>query len=121
MSAPAATWNIVCDQGKTLSRTIRYGTKDPAGTFTPFDNTGYGARMMWRKSFGSAVALSISSAGGEISLGGANGEISFTIDAADMEALIGNYVYDLELFIGTPEVVIAPVRGTVRVRPEVTT
>ncbi len=120
-TSAAATWNILCDQGKTLERSFRYGTRCSDGTFVPFDNTGWSARMTWRKTYTSGADLEVDSAGGEIVLGGANGEISFTIPASVMEDLLGKYVYDLELFQGSPEVVVSPVRGQVTVRQEVTT
>jgi hypothetical protein len=117
----AATWNIVCDQGKTLTRTIRYGAMS-GNTFVPFDNTSWSARMQIRHTYSSESAVvSISSSTGGISLGGTNGNIIFTVNADVMEDLSGKYVYDLELFQGSnPEIVKCPVRGEINVRPEVT-
>ena len=121
MTAAAATWEIICDQGKTLTRMFRYGTKC-SGVVTPFDNTGWSARMQIRKDFSATAVVSISSVGGEIVLGGSNGEVTFTVDAETMEDLIGKYVFDIELFrmVGPVEEVVCPARGTIQVRPEVT-
>jgi hypothetical protein len=121
MSA-AGTYNIVCDQGKTLVRQLRYGTKQ-FGVFTPLDNTGFLARMQVRKTIpSSAVVLDLSSVTGEIVLGGVDGMIAITVDALAMEDLIGTYRYDLELVdqSGPTDVVYGIVRGEMRVRPEVT-
>jgi hypothetical protein len=120
MSA-AATWNIVCDQGKTLIRTITYGSL-VNNTFTEFDNSGWKARMQIRATYSSDNAvISLTSDDGEIVLGGNTGEITFTVSSTDMEDLVGKYVYDLELYQGSsPEIVRCPVRGEINVRPEVT-
>lgn len=119
-SHAAATWTIVADQGKTLDKTIRYGAR-VSGVFVPFDNTGWSARAMWRKTYGSAIVVSLTSGvGGGITLGGANGEIQFVIAASVTAGMQGSYVFDLELFQGTPAVVKAPVRGTTIFRAEVT-
>jgi hypothetical protein len=118
----AATWQIVCDQGKTLTRVIRYGQRI-SGVFVPFDNSAYEARMMWKRNFDSvSPVVDISSVAGDIVLGGPTGEITFTVSAATMATLNGKYVFDLELYddSGPTEIVIAPVRGTATVRPEVT-
>lgn len=120
MSA-AATWNIICDQGKTLIRTITYGSL-VNNTFTAFDNTSWKARMQIRSTYSSDSALiSLTSDGGDISLGGNTGVITFTVTSDIMSNLLGKYVYDLELYQETdPEIVRAPVRGEITVRPEVT-
>jgi hypothetical protein len=117
----AATWNIICDQGKTLIRTIKYGSV-VNNTFTPFDNTSWNARMQLRSTYSSDDAIvSLTSSGGDIVLGGNTGEITFTISSTVMANIVGKYVYDLELYQGSnPEVVRSPVRGEILVRPEVT-
>jgi len=113
----AATWNALADQGKTWSRTLIYKIGG-----LPFDNTGWGARMMVRRNYDSAPVISLSSAlGGGITLGGANGEIIFFVSAVTMEDLLGKYVYDLELYDpGNSAVVYGVVRGSLEVRREVT-
>jgi hypothetical protein len=114
---PAATWRILVDQGKTFDRTLIYKVGG-----VPFDNSAYEARMKVRRNYNSLVpALSLSSVGGEIVLGGANGQIGWVVSAIDMEDLIGEYVYDLELYDPTdPDIVIGVVRGTIVSRAEVT-
>lgn len=114
---PAATWRILVDQGKTFDRTILYKVGG-----VPFDNTGFEARMQVRRNYNSAVpALSLTSVSGEIVLGGANGQIGWAVSATDMEDIIGEYVYDLELYDPTDsDIVIGVVRGTLVSRAEVT-
>lgn len=118
----AGSYRIVCDQGKTFTRTLTYGSTT-GGVFTPFDNSGMAARMQVRRTYDTALpALDLSTTTGEIVLGGANGNITVTVDAVTMEDLRGEYVYDLELVdtVPTPDVVYGIVRGTFTVRPEVT-
>jgi len=120
--SPAGTYNIVCDQGKTLVRMLRYGVKQ-GGVFTPTDNTGFEARMQVRKTIPSAtVVLDLSTTSGEIVLGGADGAITVTVDAVTMEGLVGTFRYDLELVdtSGATDVVFGVVRGEFKVRAEVT-
>jgi len=114
---PAATWRILVDQGKTFDRTIIYKVGG-----VPFDNTNYEARMQVRRNYNSVTpALSLSSVGGEIVLGGANGQIGWNVSAVDMEDINGEYVYDLELYDPTDvDIVIGVVRGTLVSRTEVT-
>jgi len=120
--SPAATWNLVTDQGKTFTRSLRYGV-NIGGVFTPTDNTGMEARMQVRRTIPSAdVVLDLSSTAGDIILGGMTGEITWTVTAEDMEALVGKYAYDLELVdtSGPDDVVYGIVRGSLTVRGEVT-
>jgi len=113
----AATWNALADQGKTWSRTLIYKTGG-----VPFDNSGWGARMMVRRNYDSVPVVSLSSDPGDgITLGGVNGEIVFFVTAVTMEDLAGRYVFDLELFDpSNDDVVYGVVRGTLEVRREVT-
>jgi len=118
----AGSYRIVCDQGKTFTRTLTYGSTT-GGVFTPFDNSGMAARMQVRRTYDTVLpALDLSTTTGEIVLGGTNGNITVTVDAVTMEDLRGEYVYDLELVdtVATPDVVYGIVRGTFTVRPEVT-
>lgn len=118
----AGSYRIVCDQGKTFTRTLTYGSTT-AGVFTPFDNSGMAARMQVRRTYDTVLpALDLSTTTGEIVLGGANGNITVTVDAVTMEDLRGEYVYDLELVdtVAAPDIVYGIVRGTFTVRPEVT-
>jgi hypothetical protein len=120
--SPAGTYNIICDQGKTLKRRMVYGTKQ-AGVFTPTDNTGFEARMQVRKTIpSSTVVLDLSTQTGEITLGGVDGSIEIEVSAEVMEDLQGTYRYDLELVdtSGVDDIVYGVVRGDFKVRPEVT-
>lgn len=122
MTAAAATWNILADQGKTLERTATYGSR-VGGVFTPFDLTGWSARAKWRKTYTSTAVVSLTSGlGGGITLGGVTGVITFTLTAAQTASLVGQYVWDIEIFQGVApnEVVRAPARGVTTFRPEVT-
>lgn len=113
----AATWHLVVDQGKTWSRTVTYLIGG-----SPFDNSGWGARMMVRRNYDSTAVITLSSAvGGGITLGGADGKITFFVSAVVMEDLAGKYVFDLELFDPSDQAIVYGVaRGTVEVRREVT-
>lgn len=118
----AGTYRIVCDQGKTFTRTLTYGST-VAGVFTPFDNSGMSARMQVRRTFDSnPPVLNLTTGTGEIVLGGVNGNITVTVDAVTMATLRGDYVYDLELVdtVPNPDIVYGIVRGSFTVRPEVT-
>lgn len=114
---PAATWRALADQGKTWSKTLIYKIGG-----TPFDTTGWEARMMVRRNYDSTPVISLTSnpAAG-ITLGGVTGEITFFVGADDMKDLAGNYVFDLELYDpGDVNIVYGVVRGTLEVRREVT-
>ena len=119
--SPAGTYNIVCDQGKTLSRRLVYGTRQ-AGVFTPFDNSGMDARMQVRKTIPSATPVLSLASPADITLGGADGSIEITVTAEAMEDLSGTYRFDLELVdtSGVDDIVYGIVRGEFKVRPEVT-
>ena len=111
----AATWRALADQGKTWSKTLIYKIGG-----LPFNNTGWGARMMVRRNYDSTPVISLTHTSG-ITLGGSNGEITFFVGADDMEDLAGNYVFDLELYDqANPDIVYGVVRGTLEVRREVT-
>jgi hypothetical protein len=114
---PAATWRILVDQGKTFDRTIVYRVGG-----VPFSNVGFEARMQVRRNYNSTIpVLSLSSLNGGIILGGLNGVIHWTVSAIEMEDLVGEYVYDLELYDPTDsDIVIGVVRGTIVSRAEVT-
>lgn len=111
----AGTYNILCDQGATLVRTL---TWKPDGT-TPANLTGFSARMQVRPSVDSStVSLSLTSGSG-ITLGGTAGTITITAAATATAALgAGVYVHDLELVDGST--VYRLVQGSFTVRPEVT-
>lgn len=113
---PAATYNIICDQGATFNRVITW--KNTAGS--PINLTGYTAKMQVRTSPAAATAvLTLSTAAGSIVLGGALGTVTLTAAASLMTMDGYNYVYDLELTSGGGEVTRL-VMGNFTVRAEVT-
>lgn len=95
MSAPAGLFNIVANQGSTLSRTILY--RDPARK--PIQLNGYTARMQVRPSITSdTVILELTTENGRISLGATTGIITLSATSGVMAAIPEDrYVYDLEL------------------------
>jgi hypothetical protein len=94
----AGIYDITIEQGATFQLSATW--KDSAGV--PVNLTGYSARMQVRPSYESEETLaSLTSAGGNITLGGALGTIIATISATDTQKLnIQEGVYDLELEIG---------------------
>lgn len=58
---------------------------DPAGQ--PVDLTGCTARMQLRRNYGTPVLLELSTASGQLVLGGATGIIDLVVDAATTAAL----------------------------------
>lgn len=117
MSCIAGTYDMVIDQGATLSRTVTW--KDSAKT--PINLTGYSARMQVRPELASTtVTLELTTANSRIALGGATGTVTLTVSAADTSALVpGRYVYDLEL-VSVTGVVSRLLMGNFVVRGEVT-
>lgn len=117
MGSPAGKYQIVADQGATFSRVLTW--KD--STNTAINLTGYTARMHIRQEYEStSIVLTLTTENGRISLGGAAGTVTLTIDATTMAAVTAKtYVYDLELVSGAG-VVTRLVMGTFTVRREVT-
>lgn len=117
MAAPAGVYNIVCDQGATLTRTLTW--KTDAGALVNL--SGYTGRMQVRADVEStSTVLSLTTSNGGITLGGALGTVLITVSATESATLTaGEYVYDLELVNAGGEVTRL-VQGTFTVRPEVT-
>lgn len=112
---PAGAYNISCEQGATLSRTLVY--RDAADVPIPLG--GYTAKMEVRDPVTRAVAATLSTADGSIVLGGPAGTVALVLTATATNALTpGVYIYDLELTSGT--VVTRMIEGTFNVRPQVT-
>lgn len=118
MSAPAGLYNIVADQGSTLSRTILW--RDPAKK--PIRMAGYTARMKVRPSTSTDPILSLSTENGGISLGETNGQITVYVSDEDMAAIPeGKYFYDLEMVGPNADLYVYKIlQGNFVVRPEVT-
>jgi len=113
---PAGNYNIVCDQGSTLTRVLTW--KNSNGTAV--DLTNYTARMQVRTNYASNTALlSLTTENGGITLGGVAGTITLLATATATAALAADtYVYDLEMITGAN--VTRLVEGTFQVTPEVT-
>ena len=119
MSAPAALYNIVADQGSTLSRIIYY--KDPAKK--PIAFTGYKARMQVRDNTPSEdLILELTTENGGISLGTTDGSIALFVDDVVMASVSeGIYSYDLELVAPSADLFVYKIlQGNFAVRSEVT-
>lgn len=94
----AGIYNFTCDQGATFNRVITLF--EPDGE-TPYDLTGYTARMQVRRETEEGdVLISLTTANGRIALGGAAGTITLNISATDTAALTDDGVYDLEIVSG---------------------
>lgn len=112
----AGLWNIVADQGATWSRVVTW--KDASGALVNLTN--YTAQMQIRETLDSvSPSLTLSTLNGRISLGGAAGTITLTVQASDMTLDEGQYVYDLEL-TSSGGAVTRLVMGDFVVRGEVT-
>jgi len=119
MSTPAGQYNIVADQGSTLSRIIYY--KDPANK--PIVFTGYKARMQVRPTVtSSTVTLELTTENGGIELGDTDGSIALYVDDTQMTAIAeGMYKYDLELVAPSSDLYVYKLlQGNFAVRSEVT-
>lgn len=90
----AAVKNLTIDQGSSKSLVVTYSQEG-----TPFNLTGYSARMWFKRDFTDGVsALQISTtstAKGSIVLDHLNGKLTITIASAATDLLSGEYVYDL--------------------------
>lgn len=110
--------NITIEQGATFTLNATWKAADG----TPVDLTGYSARMQARQTYASATTvLNLTSAGGNIALGGTAGTVVVTISATATAALTAPWagVYDLEL-VSAGGVVTRLLEGSARVTPEVT-
>lgn len=113
---PAGIYNIVAEQGATLTRTITWN--NTAGQ--PINLTNYTARMQVRNDYDSSTALlTLTTENGGITLGGVLGTVIVTVSASSMALVAsGSYVYDLELVLS--DVVTRLVQGSFTVNAEVT-
>lgn len=114
---PAATNNLVIEQGATFPYQITWKSGDPAAAV---NLTGYSARMQVRATAASPDTILSLTNGSGITLGGAAGTIDILVSATATAALTpGKYVYDLELVSGGGQVTRL-MAGTVTVTVEVT-
>jgi hypothetical protein len=111
-------YKLEIQQGATLSLTATWADSTGAAV----NLTGYTARMQVRASYdATSTVLALTSAAGDIVLGGAAGTIAITASATVTAALTApwNGVYDLELVSGGG-VVTRLLEGPATVSPEVT-
>ena len=94
----AGVYDITIEQGATFTMSLTW--KDSTGS--PVNLTGYTARMQVRTNYeAESTLVSLTSSGGDITLGGALGTIAVTIAATATQSLqLDEAVYDLELVNG---------------------
>jgi hypothetical protein len=112
----AGTLDFTIEQGATFNLLLTWKIND-----TLVNLTGYTARLQARVDVeDSELILSLTTANGGITLGGAAGTISLDQTATQTTLLpAGTYVYDLEL-IASNSTVTRLVQGELLVSPEVT-
>lgn len=111
----AAEADLCICQGATLQQKFRWLSDDVA-----VDLTGYSAEFQMRATEDSATAaLTLTSAGGGISLGGISGTFILSASAASTSAITaGRYVYAIELTSPT-SVIRRIVEGVAKVTREI--
>lgn len=112
----AGTLDFTIEQGATFNLLLTWKIND-----TLVNLTGYTARLQARVDVeDSELILSLTTANGGITLGGAAGTISLDQTATQTTLLpAGTYVYDLEL-IAANSTVTRLVQGELLISPEVT-
>ena len=89
-------YNITANQGETFNFSFTISTNS-----TPWDLTGYTARMQVRTTVEATDKLLDLTTTSGITLGGAAGTVAITVSATSMSALIsGRHVYDIEVVSG---------------------
>jgi hypothetical protein len=110
--------DLIIEQGATFNRSVTYLQANG----TPYDITGYSARMQIRSTYGGTLLLDLTTANGRLVIDGPAGRITISIDAVTTASLVaGEGVYDLEVVspAATP-VVTRLLEGAVTVTSEVT-
>jgi len=113
----AGSYDVEVEVGATFFLDVTW--KDPDGN--PIDNTGYDARMQFRKTYKSTTTvMSFTTGGGQITLGGADGKVHVKGIAAVTELITDRYgVYDLEMIAPSGDV-YRILKGAADFDPEVT-
>lgn len=113
---PAASLNLHIEQGASWAKTLDY--QNPDGT--PFNLTGYTARMHVREAANAPTTVfEMTTGNGRIVITPLTGKIELSLNAADTEDLPpGRFVYDFELVFGVE--VTRLIQGSVTVTSEVT-
>jgi hypothetical protein len=89
--------NITANQGETFNFSFTISTDG-----TPWDLTGYTARMQVRTTVEATDKLLDLTTSSGITLGGSAGTVAITVSATGMAALIsGRHVYDIEVVSGS--------------------
>jgi len=112
----AGTHNFTIDQGAYWQRSLKLFNPDES----VYNLTGYTARMHLRRDLKATTpVIALTTENGRISLGGSNGTITLTLQAADTATIQHDCVYDLEIVTndGKPYRVV---QGNIRLNPEVT-
>lgn len=112
----AGIYNFTCEQGATFSRI--FTAYDETGD--PINLTGFTGRMQVRRTAkASAIIISLTTANGRMTLGGANGQVALSLTATETAAITESGVYDLELVSASGQV-IRLLKGSFRLDEEVT-
>lgn len=112
----AGVHNFTIDQGAYWQRSLKLFNPDES----LYNLTGHTARMHLRREVKAPnPVISLTTENGRISLGGSNGVITLTLEAADTATITHDCVYDLEIVTsaGKPYRVIG---GNIKLNPEVT-
>lgn len=108
-------YNITANQGETFNFSFTISTDG-----TPWDLTGYTARMQVRTTVEATDKLLDLTSSSGITLGGAAGTVAILVSATNMAALIaGRHVYDFEVVSGSGTVTRI-LEGKFAVKAEVT-
>lgn len=119
----AGTYNIICDQGSSFTRTfvLEYQDAIDETLFHPYDLSGYTARMHIRKDvYATAILATLTTENGSISIDGEEGTITISMSATQTAAIERSGVYDIELISPGGLSVDKPIRGDFELRLEVT-
>lgn len=119
----AGTYNIICDQGSSFTRTfvIEYQDDIDETVFHPYDLSGYTARMQIRKDvYATAVLATLTTENGSITIDEEAGTVTISMTAVQTAAIERSGVYDIELISLGQGIVNKPIRGDFELRLEVT-
>lgn len=110
-------YNITFTQGDTFFRVLTWTNNAKV----PHNLTGYTAKMQIRETVESQnFVIELTTENGRITLGGAAGTITLTINAADTAKILPKqYVYDLELISGGGQKTTI-IEGNFKVKAQVT-
>lgn len=114
----AGRYNMVCDQGSTFVREIEIMDSDE----TPYNLTGYTARMQVRREVESTGTplIELSTTNGRLSISGTLGIITMSLTPTETASLTRSGYYDLEIVQTSTGKVFKVLRGEFRLEKEVT-